>query len=93
MISVNEYFEGSVKSLGYLSAQGKSTVGVIDKGGYKFGTSTNETMLVIEGELEVLLPDADEWITVKSGEDFKVPANTSFEVKAEIPTSYLCKYE
>ena len=28
MIDVNEYFNGTVKSLGYNSAEGKSTIGV-----------------------------------------------------------------
>jgi uncharacterized protein YaiE (UPF0345 family) len=93
MITVNEYFEGNVKSLGYHSSEGNSTVGVIDQGEYKFGTSTDETMIIIEGQMEVLLPEADKWITVKSGDEFKVPANTSFEVKSDGQTSYLCKYK
>ena len=93
MITVNEYFEGNVKSLGYQSPEGKSTVGVIDKGEYKFGTSSNETMLIVEGELEVLLPGEDEWKTFQKGQEFKVPANISFEVKANGQISYLCKYE
>lgn len=56
MITISEYFEGAVKSLGYQSTEGKSTIGVIDIGAYEFGTSMHETMLIIEGELEVLLP-------------------------------------
>jgi uncharacterized protein YaiE (UPF0345 family) len=39
MITINEYFEGCVKSLGYHSLEGKSTIGVIDSGEYEFGTS------------------------------------------------------
>ncbi|MGB5419584.1 pyrimidine/purine nucleoside phosphorylase, partial [Algibacter sp.] len=56
MITTNEYFEGQVKSLGYTSATGKSTVGVMEAGTYEFGTSTHETMQVIEGEMTVKLP-------------------------------------
>ena len=81
MISVNEYFEGTVKSLGYQSSEGKSTVGVMEEGQYKFGTSSDETMLVIEGALEVLLPGEQDWQIFKKGESFNVPANSSFEVK------------
>jgi uncharacterized protein YaiE (UPF0345 family) len=51
MISVNEYFDARVKSLGYTTTTGKSTVGVMEEGEYEFGTSTHETMIVIEGEL------------------------------------------
>ena len=56
MISVNEYFDARVKSLGYTTTTGKSTVGVMEEGEYEFGTSTHETMIVIEGELITLLP-------------------------------------
>lgn len=92
MITVNEYFDGAVKSLGYQSTEGKSTVGVMEAGEYKFGTSTDETMIVIQGALEVLLPGETEWKMYENGQSFEVPANTSFEVKTETQTSYLCKY-
>jgi uncharacterized protein YaiE (UPF0345 family) len=92
MISANEYFDGNVKSLGYESEEGKSTIGVINPGKYKFGTSMSEIMFIIEGQLDVLLPGAVQWITVNAGEEFKVPAHQSFEVSATKQTSYLCKY-
>lgn len=93
MINVNEYFDGAVKSLGYESAEGKSTIGVIEKGEYEFGTSQHETMVVIEGALEALLPDAQDWAVYGNGQSFEVPANSSFKVKAQQQTSYLCKYK
>jgi uncharacterized protein YaiE (UPF0345 family) len=92
MINVNEYFDGAVKSLGYASANGQSTVGVIESGEYEFGTSTHETMTVIEGELIALLPGEDEWKKYINGQKFEVPANTSFKVKSTGQTSYLCTY-
>ncbi|RYY33052.1 MAG: DUF1255 family protein, partial [Sphingobacteriaceae bacterium] len=60
MIDVNSYFNGAVKSLAYTSAEGKSTIGVIEPGEYEFGTSQHETMVIIEGELHALLPDHGE---------------------------------
>ena len=93
MINVNEYFDGAVKSLGYQSAEGKSTIGVIESGEYEFGTSQHETMVVIEGALEALLPGASEWKIFSNGQSFEVPANASFKVKAQQQTSYLCKYK
>jgi purine/pyrimidine-nucleoside phosphorylase len=93
MINVNEYFDGTVKSLGYASAEGKSTIGVIEPGEYEFGTSSHETMIVIEGELIASLPGQSEWKSFKNGESFEVPANASFKVKASSQTSYLCKYK
>jgi len=91
MISVNEYFDATVKSLGYENG-GKSTIGVMEAGEYEFGTGAAEIMTVIEGELVALLPEATEWLSFKAGESFDVPANSSFKVKAVGQTSYLCKY-
>lgn len=92
MINVNEYFDGQVKSLGYKTAAGKSTVGVIAPGTYEFGTSMHEIMHVLEGELKVLLPGNTNWETFPGGSKFEVPANTSFKVEATTPTPYLCQY-
>ena len=49
MISVNDYFDARVKSLGYATSAGKSTVGGMEEGEYTFGTSTHKLMFVIEG--------------------------------------------
>ena len=92
MINVNEYFDGGVKSLGYVTEEGKSTVGVMDPGEYEFGTSTHETMIVIEGKLDVLLPGNAEWKSFSKGMTFEVPANSSFRVKTDGQAVYLCKY-
>jgi hypothetical protein len=93
MISVNEYFDKKVKSLGYSNAEGKSTVGVMEEGEYEFGTSSHETMMVIEGELIALLPNQTEWKSFKAGTSFEVDANVSFKVKSVGQSSYLCRYK
>lgn len=93
MINVNEYFEGSVKSLGYTRANGKSTVGVMEPGTYTFNTGSPETMIVIEGEMNVLLHDEETWKAYRDGDRFDVPGNSSFQVKVATQTSYLCRYE
>ncbi|WP_423149345.1 pyrimidine/purine nucleoside phosphorylase [Rubrolithibacter danxiaensis] len=93
MIQVNAYFDGKVKSLGYESLNGKSTIGVMDEGEYEFGTSTEETMIVIEGTLIALLPGESDWKSFKQGEQFKVPADVKFKVRSVGQTSYLCQYK
>ena len=93
MISANEYFDGNVKSLGYKSAKGNSTVGVMEAGEYEFGTSTHETMIVVEGEMTVKLPGASEWQTYKAGEAYEIDANEKFQVKVSEQTAYLCQYK
>gem|GEM_PF-6531937 len=43
MITTNEYFDAQVKSLGYSTASGNSTIGVMEAGDYEFGTSSHES--------------------------------------------------
>lgn len=93
MLSVNEYFDGKVKSIALLNANGKSTVGVMDIGDYEFGTSTVEYMTVVSGALDVLLPGATVWKLYSAGETFIVAANTKFQLKVTEQTAYLCRYE
>ncbi len=93
MIIISEYFEGAVKSLGYQSTEGKSTIGVIESGEYEFGTSMHETMLILEGELEVKLPGINTWEIFKKGQVFEIDAMQSFKVRTTAQTSYLCKYK
>jgi purine/pyrimidine-nucleoside phosphorylase len=93
MILTNEYFEGNVKSLGYTSITGKSTLGVMEAGEYEFGTSTHETMTVIEGEMTVKLPGTSDWLTYKAGEAYEIDANEKFQVKVSAQTAYLCQYK
>lgn len=93
MISVNEYFDGNVKSMGYKTATGTSTLGVMNPGSYEFGTSQHETMCVIEGEMTVKLPNATDWKTFKAGEAYEIDANKKFQVKVSVQTSYLCQYK
>ena len=93
MISANEYFEGNVKSLGYKSATGTSTLGVMEAGEYEFATSQYETMNVIEGEMTVKLPGSSDWKTYTAGQAYQIEANEKFQVKVTGQTSYLCQYK
>jgi purine/pyrimidine-nucleoside phosphorylase len=93
MLTVNEYFEGSVKSIAFDGGDLPATVGVMSPGDYTFGTSQREYMTVVNGELLVKLPDNDEWLTFRSGDTFTVEANQSFDLKVAADTAYLCKYE
>jgi uncharacterized protein YaiE (UPF0345 family) len=93
MITVNEYFGGKVKSLGYTSLEGRSTIGIIEAGEYKFDTSQHETMTIIEGSMDVLLPGESVSKQFKAGESFEIEAAQFFTVKCGTQTSYLCKYK
>lgn len=89
----NVYFEGRVTSRSLIFPDGsKKSLGVMLPGDYEFGTSEKEIMEIISGELEVLLPDASEWKTVKGGEVFEVAASASFKLKVKSVTDYCCSY-
>ena len=93
MFSVNEYFDGKVKSIGFQSSTLPATIGVMAAGDYEFGTSQNEVMTVISGALTVMLPSAEDWQTYEAGEHFEVAANAKFQVKVSVDTAYMCTYE
>lgn len=92
MLTVNEYFEGAVKSIGFEGVSGRASSGVMSVGEYTFGTSASEVMKVMYGEMRVLLPGTESWRTVLAGEEFEVPANSSFRAKVPQVTAYLCFY-
>lgn len=87
----NVYFDGKVQSLGFADGEGDATAGVIEPGEYAFGTSREERMTVVSGVLWYRVP-GKQWLSAAAGERFAVPAGVTFEVKAESPVSYLCRY-
>jgi len=93
MLSVNEYFNGTVKSIGFESTDGKATVGVMAPGEYEFGTSSVEIMKVVSGKLTVKLPGSDEWKDFGSDSSFTVDKNQKFQLKVAVDTAYLCLYK
>lgn len=89
----NIYFEGKVLSTSiYFSDDSKKTLGVMQKGEYEFDTEQKEIMEIISGKLEVLLPNKSEWISIKGGDTFEVPKNSSFKLKIYEITNYCCEY-
>ncbi len=92
MFNVNEYFDGTVKSLGFENKNGAVTIGVMAAGEYEFGTSTVEHMTVTSGEMKVLLAGETQWKTYGEFETFVVDKDSSFKVVVEDQTSYRCVY-
>lgn len=92
MFKVNEYFDGTVKSIAFAQAEGSATIGVMAAGEYEFGTAQREIMHVVSGKLNVKLPGSDAWQTFTTGSQFDVPANSKFQLKVPVDTAYLCEY-
>jgi len=92
-IEGNSYFDGAVTSRTVNFADGsRKTLGYMQIGEYEFGTAEAELMEITAGNLEYKLADSSEWIAVKGGESFNVPANSKFSVKVKEITDYCCSY-
>lgn len=92
MFKVNEYFDGTVKSIAFNLSSKPATIGVMAPGEYEFGTSQLEIMSVVAGALTVKLPGSDAWETFEAGQKFTIPANSKFQLKVSVETAYLCEY-
>ena len=89
----NIYFDGQVSSRTVQFADGsEKTLGFMLPGEYTFSTAAKEIMEIMAGDLEVLLPEAEQWQSINSGESFEVPANSKFQIKIKTPTDYCCSY-
>ena len=92
-IAGNSYFDGAVTSRTvHFSDGSKKTLGFMQIGEYEFGTNEAEFMEITSGDVEVLLPDASEWVRLKSGASFNVPESSSFKIKVHEVTDYCCSY-
>lgn len=92
MITVNEYLEGKVKSLGFELDGTQYTVGVMLPGEYSFDTGKEEHITVTIGGFEIRPPGAG-WKRARTGDTVVIPANSSFDLKVEKPATYVCMYK
>lgn len=89
----NVYFDGNVSSRTVNFSDGTTkTLGFMLPGEYTFNTAEKELMEIIDGDLQVKLPESSDWVTVKGGESFNVSANAKFTVKVKSPTDYCCSF-
>ncbi|SDW37403.1 pyrimidine/purine nucleoside phosphorylase [Thiocapsa roseopersicina] len=89
----NCYFGGGVTSRTIRFPDGsKKTLGIMQPGDYEFTTLDREIMEILEGDLDVLLPDATDWVQVQAGESFEVPAQATFSIRVRTLTDYCCSF-
>ncbi len=89
----NVYFDGKVTSRTVIFNNGdRKTLGIMMPGEYEFGTADKELMEIIAGKLEVLLPGGNQWLSIKDGQSFEVPANSKFKLKVTELADYCCSY-
>lgn len=89
----NVYFDGKVTSRTIIFPDGmRKTLGFMLPGDYEFNTGAREVMEILSGEMDVLLPGEKDWRTIKTGQSFEVPANSSFKLKLKGTVDYCCSY-
>lgn len=89
----NIYFDGKVTSrVLFLENGEKKTLGIMMPGEYEFDTALKEIMEIQAGAMDVQLPGSEEWVLVKAGQSFTVPANALFKLKVHEISDYCCSY-
>ncbi|MFS2007425.1 pyrimidine/purine nucleoside phosphorylase [Duganella sp. CT11-25] len=89
----NIYFDGKCVSHSVILADGsKKTVGVIFPSSLTFNTGAPEIMEIVGGVCKVRLAGATEWNTYGAGQEFKVGANTSFDIETLETLDYVCHF-
>jgi len=92
MFKNNSYYDGNVQSIGFETAEGKASVGVMNIGEYEFATSQKEIMKFTSGKFEVKLPGGCCWKEIGLNVPFEIAANNKFNVKITEVASYICLY-
>jgi purine/pyrimidine-nucleoside phosphorylase len=89
----NVYFDGKVTSRTvYFPDSTRKTLGYMMPGEYEFSTGEREIMEILDGEMDVLLPEKKDWKTYRKDQSFEVPAHSSFKLKLKVPVDYCCSY-
>ncbi len=93
MFRTNDYFDGRVKSITYVTEKGKASLGVMAPGEYEFSTSSIEYITVVSGCMEVQFPGETKWNSYKPFETFIVIKDSFFKVRVSTEMAYKCQYK
>ena len=87
------YFDGKCISHGITFADGtKKSVGVVLPATLTFNTGAPEIMECVAGHCDYKLAGTEVWVKSVAGEQFSVPANSSFEIRVTEPYHYICHF-
>ena len=89
----NVYFDGKCVSHSFTLADGtKKSVGVVLPATLTFNTGAAEIMECVGGGCEYKLAGSDEWKSSGPGEQFSIPANSSFDIRVAEQYHCICHY-
>ena len=87
------YFDGKCVSHSFTLADGtKKSIGVVLPATLTFNTGAPEIMECVAGSCEYKLAGTDAWLKSGPGHQFKVPGNSSFEIRVTEPYHYICHF-
>lgn len=93
MIPANVYFDGSVSSRTVEFRDGSTkTLGLMLPGEYTFNTDKPELMEITSGKASYCLAGESEWHSVSGGDSFNIPGSSSFQIRVEQITDYICSF-
>jgi uncharacterized protein YaiE (UPF0345 family) len=89
----NIYFDGKCVSHSVIFADGsKKTIGVIFPSTLVFNTAAAEIMEINAGKCRIRIKGEENWTTYATGEQFSVPANSSFDIDTIETLDYVCHF-
>lgn len=89
----NVYFDGKCISHTVLLADGsRKTLGVIFPSSLVFNTGAAEIMELNAGRCRIRLQGQSKWQEYGAGQQFQVPANSSFEIETLELLDYVCHF-
>ncbi|MBI3283267.1 MAG: pyrimidine/purine nucleoside phosphorylase [Burkholderiales bacterium] len=89
----NVYFDGKCVSHTVVLNDGtRKSVGVIFPSSLMFKTGMAEIMELNAGKCRVRLDGETEWKTYQAGQQFNIPAHSSFEIETLEMLDYVCHF-
>jgi len=89
----NVYFDGKCVSHGLTYPDGtKKSVGVVLPATLTFNTGAPEIMECVAGSCEYRLAGSDAWLPSGPGDQFSIPANSSFDIRVAEAYHYICHF-
>ena len=93
VVAANVYFDGNVSSRTVEFADGSiKTLGLMLPGEYTCNTDKPELMEITSGKASYCLAGEENWHAVTGGASFRVPGSSSFQIKVEQITDYICSF-
>ncbi len=87
------YFDGKCVSHALTLPDGsKKSVGVVLPATLTFSTGAAEVMECTGGSCEYRLDGSDTWLTSTPGEQFSIPAQSTFDIRVTDAYHYICHY-